>query len=181
MQSGRFLDSLHVRELVDGNAEFRVYMPGRNLIVATRLNMRIDADKNRIAAAKTIAKLLQHGKVIYIQMNAELLGFQYFRKSDAIGRIQYPVRREAGMQSKLCFINADAIQRSAELTHVPQYVNVTQGLTGIEETCGETGESVLQTFVLPGNDSGVVDIERSAVSIGKMCKRGVGHEATKVK
>nr|GFD59559.1 hypothetical protein [Tanacetum cinerariifolium] len=75
-----------VPQLVNADAELAVDVPGRDFVVAARLNVRVQAHAHRVRAAKRGPKALQQREVVDVEVHAQFLGLHQLAEGHAVGR-----------------------------------------------------------------------------------------------
>ena len=145
-----FYNTQHVRHLVNADAKLRVDMTYRNIGISTRHNMRVDADTNRHRWMRR-AKLLQHSKVVYVDLYAKRRYFFNFCKRNTIGSIDDFFWWHSGFKTKLHFLYGYGVQSCAQVMHPFEYAEVRKRFDGIVDTqlryCAKrVGQSVVLRF-----------------------------------
>ena len=114
-----FDEAQHLFDLVDGDAELAFIMTGGDLEIAACHDARAKPDANGMGRAEFPAEFFEVREAIDVDDDTEGLGLFDLVEADAIGGIEYPFRREAGMEGELHFIDGAAIDVCAEIADVP--------------------------------------------------------------
>src|SRR6185312_101181 len=96
-------------DLLDGDAELAFIVTGGDLEVAAGHDVGAETDAYRVGVTEFPAELLQVGKAVDIDDDAERPGLFDLVEADAVGGIQDPVGREPGMKGQAYFVDRAAI------------------------------------------------------------------------
>src|SRR5690606_36051153 len=154
----RFHNSLHMPQLVNGYTKLTIYMPSRNIVITTCVDMWIDTNKYWIGSTMTVAKLLQNGQIVNIDMDSQILSCFNFVNAHTIGCEKYIMSGKASLKSEIYFIDTYTVQAGAETPDILEYIDIGQSLTSVKKSsAGREGRA--QLLVLLCDNFGIVNIQ----------------------
>ncbi len=157
-----FYQLQHMWQLMNGNSEFGIHMPNRDVSMPPRLDMRINPYPYRIIRV-SLSKELQHGNAVDVDGQAQLNGPIVFLHAYVVGRKQNLLRTETRRQPHFRFENGHAIQTCTQSMQESPYMYVVQRFGCKANAQIDLLKGFRQTPVLPAHQGGIVQIQRGAI------------------
>jgi hypothetical protein len=120
-------------DLIYRYPELAFVVTGRDLEIAACHDIGAQADAYRIAVTVMLTELFQVGQAVDVDDDAQIPGLDDLFKSNPIGSIEDPVGSETRLDGQLDLIDGAAVDIGAQLIDIPEYVDISEGLAGVEE------------------------------------------------